>query len=247
VTLESARKIARQRFAQVELGIDPAAEKAAAAATKLALGMVLDRYLQVKQATLRPRTYTAAVRYFTVHWASLRNRALPDIKRADIAMRLQQLVEAHGPLAAARAREYPSASLAWAMREGLAEFNPCVGTNDPAAGRPSRERVLADRELAVVWQACGDDSAFSRIAVLRARNSHTAIRLKVCDLIKNEDAASASVTLMRSACPHAPIRTAPRRSRPCRLNWRFFAKSASRRPPRLPVCRWIRSSGTTRI
>jgi hypothetical protein len=49
VNLEDARKIARQRFAQVELGADPAADRkqahARTAAVKLTLAVAFDRYL----------------------------------------------------------------------------------------------------------------------------------------------------------------------------------------------------------
>jgi Arm DNA-binding domain len=169
VALENARKIARQRFAQAELGVDPAAEKAkartAAMAAKLTLGAVADRYLQAKQHALRSSTYDGAVRYFGRHWGPLRDRPLDSIKRADIALRLGELVEMHGRSAAARARSHLSACFSWAMREGLCEVNPCVATNDPEQGVPSRERVLPDRELAVIWKACADDE-FGRIIKL---------------------------------------------------------------------------------
>jgi integrase len=46
--------------------------------------------------------------------------------------------------------------MSWAMREGLVEANPVVGTNKPAESAP-RDRVLADEELAAVWAACRDD------------------------------------------------------------------------------------------
>ena len=171
VTLDDARRIARQRFAQAELGVDPAAEKAkartAAMAAKLTLGSVADRYLQAKQHALRASTHAGAVRYFTVHWGPLRDRPLDGIKRADIALRLQELIRAHGRSAAARARSHLSACFAWAMREGLCEVNPCVATNDPEQGVPSRERVLTDRELAAIWRACGGDD-FGRILRLLA-------------------------------------------------------------------------------
>ncbi len=56
ITLDQARKIARQRFAQVELGIDPAAERdharAQAAAAKLTLAVVAQRYLDAKRDQL---------------------------------------------------------------------------------------------------------------------------------------------------------------------------------------------------
>jgi hypothetical protein len=85
VKLEDARKVARQLFAQAHLGVDPAAEKAkartAAAAVKLTLASVADRYLAVKQHALKSGSYSksayaAAVRYFNVHWKPLRDRPL---------------------------------------------------------------------------------------------------------------------------------------------------------------------------
>src|SRR5262245_27922009 len=60
VTLEDARKIARQRFAQVELGVDPVAERTHAFATRLTLAVVSERYLEAKKDVIRPNTYKAA-------------------------------------------------------------------------------------------------------------------------------------------------------------------------------------------
>jgi integrase len=171
VSLEDARKIARQRFAQVELGVDPAAEKAkariAAAAAAVTLGVLTDRYVHAKQHSWRPRTYDEATRCFRIHWSPLRDRPLDMIKRADIALRLQELIEPpHGRVAAARARSHLSACFAWAMREGTVEANPVLGTNDPDKGVPSRERVLSDRELAAIWSVCADDEFGAIIKLL---------------------------------------------------------------------------------
>jgi integrase len=49
-----------------------------------------------------------------------------------------------------------SAFFAWAMREGLTENNPVIGTSRPY-DRGGRERVLSESELAQVWRAAGDD------------------------------------------------------------------------------------------
>jgi Arm domain-containing DNA-binding protein len=60
VELEDARKIAKNRFAQAELGTDPAAEKAkarAAEAAKLTLEKVVSRYLAAKVRVVRANTY----------------------------------------------------------------------------------------------------------------------------------------------------------------------------------------------
>jgi integrase len=159
VKLEDARRIARQRFAQIELGTDPVAERKAAAAAALTLASVMERYLEAKRDVLRPATYKAAKRYFELHWKTLRDRPLVAITRADVAARLQELTKQHGRTSAARARDYLSAMYTWAAKEGLAEANPVAMTNDPAAGIPPRDRVLSDDEVRTVWNACSDDDA----------------------------------------------------------------------------------------
>jgi integrase len=169
VEIEAARKIARQRFAQVELGTDPAAEKAKAraeaAAVKLTLTEVTRRYLNAKADVVRPNTYVQARLHLEQYWQPLGTKPIETIKRADVAARLQELITERGRTAAARARGNLSALFGWAMREGLCEQNPVMHTNNPAEGIEARDRVLSDRELAVVWRACGDDD-FGRIVKL---------------------------------------------------------------------------------
>jgi site-specific recombinase XerD len=75
---------------------------------------------------------------------------------------LGEIIEQHGSIAAARARGTLSAFFAWAIREGIVNENPVTGTNNPAAGIRSRERVLTSEELQVIWNSCGDDD-FGRI------------------------------------------------------------------------------------
>ena len=169
VTLEAARDIARKRFAQVELGTDPGAERAKARETAsvaaLTLSNVGARYLDAKRDTLRPSSTKAAERNFRVHWGPLSNRPIGEIKRAEIAAQLQTMAKEHGRAAAARARSVLSALLTWAMKEGLCEANPVIGTNDPGQGLQSRDRVLSDDELAAVWRAVHDDD-FGKIVKL---------------------------------------------------------------------------------
>jgi integrase len=169
VPLDDARRIARQRFAQIELGADPAADReaarAAAAKVALTLGTVSNRYLEAKRGVVRPRTYRESVRYFAVHWASLRGRPVASVTRADIAAELQIIRKAHGQVAASRARAYLSAMFSWAMGEAMIDANPVIGTNDPGDGIKPRERVLSDAELKLVWNAAGDGD-FGRIVKL---------------------------------------------------------------------------------
>jgi len=169
VTLEDARRAARQRFARVELGHDPAAERASArskaAAAKLTLGVVAERYLDAKKERMRPATYQAAQCYFTIHWQPLRDHSLAEIKRADVAACLQTIAKERGRTAASRARANLSALLGWAAREGLCDSNVVIATNDPARGLQPRSRVLSQVELATIWRACRDDD-FGRIVKL---------------------------------------------------------------------------------
>jgi integrase len=168
VRIEDARRIARQRFAHAELGVDPAAEKTkarvAAAAAKLTLASVADGYLAAKQRAVKNGSYTkstyeATARYFNVHWQPLRNRPVDSIKRAEVAKRLQELTTEYGRSASAKARYTLSALFSWAMGEGLCDSNPVVATNNPEAGVLPRERVLSDSEIKAVWAACLDDDS----------------------------------------------------------------------------------------
>jgi integrase len=169
VEIAAARKIARQRFAQVELGTDPAAERAKAraeaAAVKLTLAEVTRRYLNAKADVVRPNTYVQARLHLEQYWQPLAKKPIDAIKLPDVAARLQELIAERGRTAAARARGNLSALFGWAMREGFCEHNPVMHTNDPAEGIEARDRVLSDLELAIVWRACGDDD-FGRIVKL---------------------------------------------------------------------------------
>jgi integrase len=169
VTLDAARKVARQRFALIELGVDPALEKAKrtieATATALTLAEVVRRYLDAKRGELRHNTYRAARLHLTEHWKPLAGRPIGGIGRTDVAAQLQTLTKERGRIAAARSRANLSALYAWAMGEALADGNPVIGTNAPDAGVKPRERVLTDRELAAIWNAC-DDSSGSIVRLL---------------------------------------------------------------------------------
>jgi integrase len=167
--LEQARKNARVRFAQVELGIDPRAERDKLEASQKADGLmfktVFEDYLTARKAIQAASTHGAARRYFEQHWAPLHRRALNTIDRATVASTLRDITRDHGRTSAARARSNLSALFAWAMREGVVASNPVVGTNDPEEGIEARDRVLAPDELKAIWNQCRDDD-FGRIVRL---------------------------------------------------------------------------------
>jgi integrase len=169
IKLEQARAIARKRFAAVELGGDPAADrakvKADALAVKQTLKATIPRYLAAKKGTLRASSYAAAERYLTVHWQALHAKPLATIKRADIATITSEITAERGRVSAARARSNLSALFGWAVKMGLVETNPVINSFNPEEDIESRDRTLSDDELRQVWLACRDDP-FGRITRL---------------------------------------------------------------------------------
>lgn len=163
---EKARQEAKIRLAKVTLGADPQSEKTEAKLRAgVTLGAVADRYLQSHAAPrLRPRTLLELKRHLNVHWAPLRRVSVHRIHRSDVAIRLAEIVDESGPIAVNRARAALSALFTWAMREGIADTNPVVGTNRIGVER-SRDRTLSDAELRVIWNACRGD-AYGKIVRL---------------------------------------------------------------------------------
>jgi integrase len=161
-----ARKTARHLLASVRLGHDPAAERTESRlrASDDELGAIVDRFLARQETRLRPRSYTETKRYLKEYWKSLHGVHLARISRALVAARLDAIADESGPVAADRARAALSAFFAWAIRQGLCEVNPVIGTNK-AAELKSRERVLSDQELKAIWNAL-PDSDYGRIVRL---------------------------------------------------------------------------------
>ncbi|UPJ69893.1 site-specific integrase [Bradyrhizobium sp. 187] len=164
--LKDAREIARKRFAQVELHIDPVAdrkrlqaEQAADADTFL---KAAEEYLEARVSKMRPNTYIAAKRYLLDHCRPLHKRAVTKVMFEDVAGLLRDLVRDHGPTSAARARGTLGAFFVWCMRQAKVKGNPVIGTENPVEGKEPRDRVLTDDEIRAIWDQCGDDD-FGRI------------------------------------------------------------------------------------
>ena len=156
ITAQNARERATELHARVRLGQDPAGEKIESR-TRAAetLGSVLRPYLLVKKSELKPRTYEEVERHLLMHAKRLHGLQLNAIDRRTVAALLTDLA-ANGPNLANSVRASLSSLFGWAMREGLAEANPMIGTNK-AAVNASRDRVLTDDELRSIWAALGND------------------------------------------------------------------------------------------
>src|ERR1043166_2569021 len=171
LTLDEARTKARKLLVAVDDGKDPNAEKVTKrAAAALTFSAVMKDYLEARQAAMNPRSHEECSRHLKKHWKPLHKLSLASVSRPVVAAHLRKIASASGPVAADRARSTLSAMFGWAIGEGLCDANPVLGTNKASEDKP-RERVLADDELAAIWNALpdGDYGRIVRLLMLTAQ------------------------------------------------------------------------------
>jgi integrase len=163
--LDQARRQATEIVNAGRDGRDPGAERKLAkveAAAVLTVGDLIDAYLREHaERHQRPRTLIETKRALERHWGPLHPLPAGDVTRRDVSARLLDLMRSTGPVGANRARAHLSAAYAWAIRAGLVDHNPIVGTI--RTEERSRERVLKPAELRAIWRATDDNSAHSAI------------------------------------------------------------------------------------
>ncbi|WP_166299572.1 tyrosine-type recombinase/integrase [Bradyrhizobium sp. 2S1] len=210
-TPETARRKAKQLLGRVADGKDPADEKKQSALRDAdTLRKIIDRYLKHAKQKQKPRSYVETERHLLINWKSLHSASAFHIHRRHVALRLAEIAEGQGLVAASHARAALSAMFNWAIREGLdLPANPVLGTNRPA-GPKSRDRVLTDTELAEIWSACGDDDygRIVRLLILTAQRRDEIGGLRWDEIATEVDAAT---LLPISAIRLPPARTKNRR------------------------------------
>jgi integrase len=154
-----ARSIAEDLYAGVRLGRHPAADKKLSRTeAKFNFGHLVARYLQQRHNELRPTSYGEIERYLDRHASSLHGLPVKAIDRRRIADLLDTVASERGAVTSNRFHGALSALFSWAIRRGLAETNPVIGTE--VRKEQARDRVLSDRELAIIWgSVSGNDYA----------------------------------------------------------------------------------------
>jgi integrase len=225
-----ARQTARHLLAKVRLGHDPAADRAEArvrAADEL-LGDVVGRFLARQERRLRPRSYVDAKRYLEQYWKPLHSLHLARISRATVAARLSKIADEHGLVSADRARAALSSFFAWAIGEGLCDTNPVIGTNKHFDGAKSRDRVLADRELAIIWHALPDSDygAIVKLLILTGQRREEIGALRRSEVDLEELAITLPPERTKNGRPHEVPLSKPAlailKSRPARAGRDFM-------------------------
>jgi integrase len=151
-----ARDQAENLHATVQLGGDPAADKRKSRieATNT-FGRMAREYLDFKEGQIRPRSYAEVKRHIEENAKSLHGLSLGSIDQRVIAQCLNAVAKSSGDVTANRTRASLSAMFGWAMGEGKALSNPVMNTNKREEN--SRDRVLTDAELRIIWNALEDD------------------------------------------------------------------------------------------
>jgi len=188
IGLKAARTLAREALEKVAAGDDPAAEKIAARQRPSSkdreypalAALFLDRWLTKSHQRPRPRTIEENARLLGLvrkegQWtpkpsglaARWRNRLVSDIHRADIVDVLDGLVAEGVPVKANHTRAVLHLFFGWCQRRGVLENNPCSAVDRPAAQK-SRDRVLSDTELGLLWRAADEDAVFGPLYKLLA-------------------------------------------------------------------------------
>jgi integrase len=158
VPLSLARKNASDLEAKVRLGGDPAMNKETARLeVDNTFAVLADQFLEARKQSWRTRTYEEIKRHLIKDAKSLRPFPITAVAQRNIANLLSDIAKEKGDVTANRVRSSLCAFFGWIIREGvrLPEGNVASYTNKREEG--SRDRVLADGELGLIWNACLED------------------------------------------------------------------------------------------
>lgn len=156
--LGKAREAAREALRLVASGGDPAVEKRGAAQAGRAnaerMSEVVDLFIQrhVKKnnrARSGEETERLLRKRVVPRWGE---RRVQDIGRRDIIALLDEIVDEGYPIAANRTLAAVRKLFNWALDRSIIDASPCVRIQAPSEEH-SRDRVLSDRELSLVWRA----------------------------------------------------------------------------------------------
>ena len=155
VSLGTARERWRQAREAIARGDDPGTKPGAVPA--LAFEAVVEEWLR-RDVAARNRPSTAYHVHRLVECDLLpawRGRRIDTITRHDVLVLTDSIVDRGAPTKARRVHVHAHRLFKWCVARGLITASPIAGLERPSA-EPSRERVLANSELAAVWQAATD-------------------------------------------------------------------------------------------
>jgi integrase len=165
IDIGKARDTAKDLYARVRLGQDPAGEKSdAKVKASETLEAAIKLFLIRQRPRLKPRSFVEVERHLLLHAKPLHGLQFAKIERRSIATRLSEIAQASGSVTANRVRATLSALFAWGIEQGMVEHNVVIGTSKER--ERSRDRVLSPTELRLIWTNLGDDHFGSIVRLL---------------------------------------------------------------------------------
>lgn len=157
LSLADARKAARLALQNVAAGGDPARDKqdrkAAEPAKAVTFDGVVSEFIE-RYAKKRNRSWKETERILTVYFADWHGKPIDSITKGHVIDILDR-VEERGGYMANRVFAAARKLFNWAVERDRLPASPMAGLKPPAK-ETSRDRVLTDDELVVLWEATGE-------------------------------------------------------------------------------------------
>lgn len=174
IGLARARELAKGIIGQVTTGIDPKVaelerkqEEARLKSDKLE--EVIAQYDKRRLSTLRPKTAYGYKWLLNRYLGDHMQTSIHKIRRRDYVSAINLLIEAGKVPTANRLQDAINALLTWCVNDGILDISPMAGRKQEK-GETSRERVLSNDELRLVWLAAerigGHYGAITRALIL---------------------------------------------------------------------------------
>jgi integrase len=155
IALADARRMAGEQRVTVSKGTNPRKEVRKARAREQAamtIDALLDKYLAEHVARNTPKSAATVRSYLSAVRRAWGPRKAKDVERADVITFLRERAES-APVAANRTRTILSTMFGWAVSEEILDATPMQRIPKPTKEEKARDRVLTEREIAVLWPA----------------------------------------------------------------------------------------------
>jgi len=153
--LKDAREIARKAAQAVSEGRDPAAERYDERATcPGTFADVAEQFIEL-YAKRRQRTWRETKRYLVRDVVPVwRDRPIEEITRGNVLTLLDRAMAEGKATKANRLHSHLRKLFNWAIERGFIDASPILNVGAPGK-EVKRDRVLADTEIAAIWEASG--------------------------------------------------------------------------------------------
>jgi integrase len=167
VPLATARRNAADCEAKIRLGGNPAQDKETARieANNFTVGFI-DEYLTARQSEWRPNSLREVKRHLLVYAKPLHKQPISSVSQRSIASLLTDVAKSSGEVSSNRLRTSLAAFFTWIIRQGVRLPDGNVASFTEPRKEKTRERVLNDDEIKIIWRSCNHDDYGAIIKLL---------------------------------------------------------------------------------